>query len=129
MTDPVADMLSRLRNAIAVNKTEISLPYSRFKAELASVLSETGWLNSTNVTGTGIKRELQIEINQSDQPPRISHIKRLSTSGRRLYVSAKEIPAVKNGRGMVVISTSKGLMSGVQARSQSLGGELICEVY
>ena len=128
-TDPVADMLSRIRNAIAVNKREVNLPHSKLKQTVATILVDNGFLVSVKAEGEGPAKALKIVINDEGTSPRLSSIKRLSTPGRRRYVAADGIPIVKRGRGMIVISTSKGVMSGQTARSQSLGGELICEVY
>lgn len=128
-TDPIADMLTRLRNAIAVHKNEVSMPHSKIKQTVAEVLAKSNFVDSVEMVEDGKFKRLKIIINQPDKNPTITEIKRLSTPGRRMYAGSNDIPNVKNGRGMVVISTSKGIMTGSEARSAGLGGELICKVY
>lgn len=129
-TDPIADMLTRIRNAVAVRKHEVSLPHSIIKEQVARILQERKFVDSVHVEGDkpGFK-SLRIVLNGEGSNARITEISRLSTPGRRMYTGAAEIPVVKRGRGIVVISTPKGIMSGDDARKQSLGGELICKVY
>ncbi len=129
-TDPIADMLTRIRNAIAVRKHEVALPHSNIKEAVAKILKDSNFVDGVKVDGdkAGFK-QLLITINSEDSNARITEIARLSTPGRRMYSSAAEIPTVKRGRGIVIVSTSKGVMSGDQAKKQSLGGELICKVY
>lgn len=128
-TDPIADMLSRIRNAIAVNKTEVSLPHSNVKQAVAELLKDNKYLDSVSVADATVGKTLSITINQPQTNARITEIKRLSKPGRRAYTNADKIPAVKRGRGVVIISTSKGMMTGVEAKKQGIGGELICAVY
>lgn len=128
-TDPIADMLSRVRNAVAVNKTEVSMPHSNVKEAVAKILADNGFLSGVKAGEQNGRKTLVIQINTEDEPSRITSISRLSRPGRRLYVKSAAIPTVKRGRGLVVISTSKGIMTGKQAANQKLGGELICEVF
>lgn len=128
-TDPIADMLSRIRNAIAVRKTEVLLPHSKVKEAVASLLQENNFIDRVSVTDASIGKTLHVTINGENTNARITEIKRLSTPGRRYYVAAKDIPSVKSGRGIVIVSTSQGLMTGKQAKSAGVGGELICRVY
>ena len=128
-TDPIADMLARIRNAMLVNKNTVTLPYSKIKHSTADAIKEAGYLTSVSKSGEGNDTVLEITINEVGTNPKISHIKRVSKPGRRTYAKAKHIPVVKNGRGVSIISTSRGIMVGDQARKQSLGGEVICEVY
>lgn len=128
-TDPIADMLTRIRNAIAVNKSELTLPYSSIKEAIAKILVSTNYLNGVSVLNEGTDKLLNIVIASEGLNAKITEIERISKPGRRTYVSAKEIPLVKQGRGMVIVSTSKGIMSGTEARQHKLGGELICKVY
>lgn len=129
-TDPIADMLSRIRNAIMVGRNEVSLPHSKVKETIAKILATNGFIdavhNATDATG---RKQLNIVINPDGASSVITEIARLSSPGRRLYVKSKEIPSVKRGRGIVVISTSQGMMTGDEAKAKSLGGELICKVY
>ncbi len=128
-TDPIADMLTRIRNAINVRKNEVSLPHSNIKEHVARSLMANGFLDDVQVTELGVGKRLTIVINAAEGNARITEIKRLSKPGRRAYSSAAEIPTVKRGRGVVIVSTSKGLMTGTEAKKAGLGGELIASVY
>ncbi|HET7320019.1 MAG TPA: 30S ribosomal protein S8 [Candidatus Saccharimonadales bacterium] len=128
-TDPIADMLSRIRNAIAVRKSEVSLPHSNVKESVARLLKDSNFISDVKVNGEGIAKMLTVIINDEDSNARITEIVRLSTPGRRHYVNVKEIPVVKRGRGIVIVSTSKGMMTGDRAKQERVGGELICKVY
>jgi small subunit ribosomal protein S8 len=128
-TDPIADMLTRIRNAIAVRKSEIVLPHSKVKQAVAELLKQSGFVRDVSVAKATIGKTIKIVINGENENARITEINRLSKPGRRYYASAQEIPTVKHGRGIVIVSTSKGMMSGAQAKKHGLGGELICKVY
>jgi small subunit ribosomal protein S8 len=128
-TDPIADMLTRIRNAIAVGKHEVQLPHSKTKEAVARLLQQSGFIDAVKVTDAGIDKKLAITVNAEHGTARITEIVRLSKPGRRNYAGANKIPVVKRGRGVVIFSTSKGLMTGNQAKSQGVGGELICKVY
>jgi len=128
-TDPIADMLTRIRNAIMVRKNEVTLPHSKLKESVARLLQQSNFVDGVSVDGAGISKVLKVRINNEDSNARITEIVRLSKPGRRYYVNAQEIPTVKRGRGLVIISTSKGLMTGDQAKTEHIGGELICKVY
>jgi small subunit ribosomal protein S8 len=123
-------MLTRIRNAIAVRKTEIILPHSKLKEAVARLLKESNFVDDVSVEGKDVGfKSLKIVLNSENSNARITEIARLSTPGRRLYSSAAEIPTIKRGRGIVIVSTSQGLMLGNEAKSKRLGGELICKVY
>lgn len=128
-TDPVADMLTRIRNAINVKKSEVSMPHSKLKQSVAELLKTSGFLNEVKVVDATVGKVLKIVINSAGQNARITEIVRLSKPGRREYKGAKEIPTVMRGRGIVIVSTSKGLMTGADAKKHGVGGELICKVY
>lgn len=128
-TDPIADMFTRIRNAILVNKADIVLPHSKSKETVARILAENGFLRSVAVKENGYRKSLQIKINPEGANATISEISRLSTPGRRVYVKTDKIPTIKRGRGIVIISTSKGVMTGDEAKTKRLGGELIGKVY
>ena len=128
-TDPIADMLSRIRNAIAVGKSDVVLPHSKTKEAVAKLLKGSGFIVDVKVSDATIGKSLSLTVAGPAQSPRITEITRLSKPGRRYYSSAADIPSVKGGRGMIIISTSKGMMSGTEAKKQGLGGELICKVY
>ena len=122
-------MLTRIRNAILVRKNEVVLPHSNIKEHIARSLKANGFLDDVRVTELSVGKQLHVTINAEGQNARITEIVRLSKPGRRSYSNAKEIPVVKRGRGVVIVSTSKGLMTGEEAKQQGLGGELICKVY
>ena len=128
-TDPIADMLTRIRNAVAVNKNKVSMPHSNIKKTIAEVLVNNGFLVNVEEKGDKGFKSLVITINQENENAKITEIHRLSKPGRRMYAASKEIPSVKYGRGIVVVSTSKGIMDGATAKKAQLGGELICKVY
>ncbi len=128
-TDPISDMLTRIRNAIAVGKTEVSLPHSNIKENVAISLKNNGFLHDVSVSDLSVGKQLHITINLDGENAKITEIKRLSKPGRRSYTNAREMPQVKRGRGVLIISTSKGLMTGEEAKQQGVGGELICQVY
>jgi small subunit ribosomal protein S8 len=128
-TDPIADMLTRIRNAILVNKTEVSMPHSNIKEAVAKLLKDNNFIDGVKVAKADVGKTLTITINSISSNARITEISRLSKPGRRQYVNANEIPVVKRGRGIIIISTSKGVMTGQEAKKAGVGGELICKVY
>jgi small subunit ribosomal protein S8 len=128
-TDPIADMLTRIRNAILVRKHEVSLPHSKIKESVARLLQESNFIDGVSVKDAAVGKTLTVRINDEDSNARITEIVRMSKLGRRHYVNAKEIPVVKRGRGLVIVSTSRGIMTGDKARAEKVGGELICKVY
>lgn len=128
-TDPISDMLTRIRNAIAVRKTDVVLPHSKVKESVAKLLVKNNFLDKVTIADASIGKTIHLTINHEDSNAKINQISRLSTPGRRYYVAAKDIPTVKSGRGLVIISTSKGMMSGNDAKKAGVGGELICKVF
>lgn len=130
-TDPIADMITRIRNSSAVNKPKVSMPHSKVKEAVASLLAQRGFIDtvSTEPSASGVGSILTLTLFGPQSNPRITQIDRLSRPGRRNYVGAKAIPVIKRGRGMVIVSTSKGILTGDQARKEGVGGELICRVY
>ena len=128
-TDPIADMLTRIRNAIAVRKSEVVMPHSNVKQSVAELLKQSGFVKDVKVTDATIGKSLRIVINSDEENARITEIVRLSKPARRSYVGAGQIPPVKGGRGVVIVSTSKGMVLGEDAKKQGVGGELICKVY
>src|SRR3989339_44296 len=127
MTDPIADMLTRLRNAALASKVEVNVPFSKVKFAIAKILEKEKYLAAVQVVEdkTGIKITLKYE----DEKPVISMIKRMSKVGRRVYAKKDELPRVLNGLGIAILSTSKGIMTNREAKHLGLGGEVICEVY
>lgn len=128
-TDPIADMLTRIRNAAAVGKSEVRVPSSKLKLTVARQLQAAGYLADVKVESAKPRDVIAITINNPGENCNITEISRVSTPGRRVYVGASDIPRVKSGRGMVLISTSKGVISGDEAKKQRLGGELLLKVY
>ena len=128
-TDPIADMLTRVRNAINVRKTEVTLPHSKVKESVALLLKANNFIDDVKVVDATVGKSLKLTINSQTSNARITEITRLSKPGRRAYVGSDAIPVVKRGRGLVIVSTSKGMMTGDQAKKQHIGGELICRVY
>ena len=128
-TDPIADLLTRIRNAVMVGKNEITVPSSNLKVTVATELKKAGYLTDVKVETAKPRDVLVVTINKPGESSVINEIKRLSKPGRRVYVGANDIPKVKNGRGVVLISTSKGVVTGQEAVKQRLGGELLLSVY
>jgi small subunit ribosomal protein S8 len=129
MTDPIADMLTRIRNASAVKKAEVVLPFSKLKFNVAKLLEQEKYVGKVEKVKTGKFEELKIVLKYSPQGPAIRHLKRISTPGQRIYVSGKELPRVLNGYGLAIISTSKGVVTNKQAIKQNIGGEFMCEIW
>ena len=128
-TDPVADMLTRIRNAIAVGKTEIRVPTSKLKFAVADKLQKINYLEKVEIEEAQPRGILHIVINEENAPARINEISKVSTPGRRIYAGVNEIPKVKSGRGTVLVSTSKGIMTGQEAVKNKLGGEILVKVW
>ena len=128
-TDPIADLLTRIRNAVMVGKNEITVPSSKIKVTVAQQLKKAGYVTGVKVEAAKPRDILVVTINELGENSTINEIKRLSKPGRRVYVSADEIPKVKSGRGVVLVSTSKGVITGSEAKKQRLGGELLLSVY
>ena len=128
-TDPIADLLTRIRNAAMVGKTEVRVPTSKLKKVVAEQLKKNKYLTDVKEEAGKPRGTLVITINKPGENSTINEITRLSKPGRRVYVKAEEIPKVKSGRGLVLISTSKGVITGHEAVKQRLGGELLLKVY
>ncbi len=128
-TDPIADMLTRIRNAIAAGKREVRLPSSKVKLMVAKQLKKSGYISAVTTEKGKPRDTIIITINEEGENAVISEIQRVSTPGRRVYSSAAELPRIKSGRGILLVSTSKGIMTDADARRNRLGGELICKVY
>ena len=129
MTDPISDMLSRIRNAIIANHNEVVIPHSNVKSHIANVLKEEGYINEVSDSAEGIKKSIKLMLKYSDNGRSvISEIKRVSKPSRRVYVNKTQIPRVKAGMGISILSTSRGIMTGTNARKIGVGGEIICTV-
>lgn len=127
MQDPIADMLTRIRNGQAANKVAISMPSSKLKVAIANVLAEEGYVESVKVV-EGVKPELEITLKYFQNKPVVESIQRVSRPGLRIYKRKDELPKVMGGLGIAVVSTSKGVMTDRKARQEGLGGEIICYV-
>ena len=129
MTDPIADMLSRIRNAIMAKHKEVIVPHSILKNHIANVLKEEGYINNVDIIEKGVKKDIKLKIKYTDSGiPVINTIKRTSKPSRRVYVNKHHIPRVTAGMGISILSTSKGIMTGTNARKLGVGGEIICTV-
>lgn len=130
MTDPIADMLTRIRNAIAAKHARVDIPGSKLKLEVAKILKEEGYINNYTTKGEGPKYVIRIFLRYDAKgTSSITNLRRVSRPGRRVYVGADEIPKVLGGYGINIVSTSQGLMSGRRARKANVGGEILAEVY
>ena len=130
MTDPIADMLTRMRNAIAARHTRVDIPASKLKLEIARILKEEGYVNNFVVKGEGPRRVIRIFLRYDARgTSSISYLQRVSRPGRRVYLGATEIPKVLGGYGISIVSTSRGLMSGKRARREKIGGEVLADIY
>jgi len=130
MTDPIADMLARIRNAVAAKHSRVDVPASKLKLEIARILKEEGYINNFVVKGEGVKKIVRIFLRYDSRgTSSITHLQRVSRPGRRVYVGSHQIPRVLGGYGVNIVSTSRGLMSGKTARRENVGGELLAEVY
>ena len=130
VTDPISDLLTRLRNASMVSKPSVSIPHSNFKLELAKLLKNEGYVSDVKVSGEGVKKLIDIDMKYSHEGMSvISGMNRLSKPGQRVYSSFDKLPRNNGGLGTVIVSTSRGLLSDSEARKRKLGGELICEVW
>ena len=134
-TDPISDMLTRIRNASAVKKDEAVLPFSKLKFEVAKVLKNNGYIKEVEKISASKSREangfdeLRIELKYQDDKSVITKLRKISKPGRRVYVSKDNLPYVLNNFGIAIISTPQGLMTNKEARKKGVGGEVLCEVY
>ncbi|MBL7053075.1 MAG: 30S ribosomal protein S8, partial [Candidatus Portnoybacteria bacterium] len=126
MVDPISDMLTRIRNAQAVSNETVLVPFSNLKLNLAKILEKEGLISKVNVQGRKISKIIEIKLGYKDGAPVISNIKRISKPGQRIYIKKDEIKQIRQGYGLSIISTSKGLMTNKEARKKGLGGEVIC---
>ena len=129
MTDPISDMLARIRNAINAKHSETLVPHSKIKYEIARVLKEEGYIGNAEVVGDGAKKTIKLNLRNDDNGSSvITAMKRVSKPSRRVYVNKTNIPRVSDGMGITILSTSKGIMTGTNARKIGVGGELICTI-
>lgn len=129
MTDPVADMLTRIRNAGRAGHRRVDIPVSKFKTQIAQLLRDNHYIHDYKVLDDGAHGVLRVYLKYHENRPVIREVQRISTPGLRRYVKAREIPRVKNGLGMAIVSTPRGVMSDRDARRTRIGGELIAMVW
>jgi small subunit ribosomal protein S8 len=129
-TDPIADFLTRIRNGLRADHDEVEMPSSRFKAEIARILQEQGYIEGYETETARVGKVLRVRLKYTeDRKPVITGIERLSKPGRRRYVTAGEVPRIYGGMGTAIVSTSKGVMTGHDARREGVGGELVARVW
>ena len=128
-TDQIADLITRIRNAVMVGKTEILVPTSKLKLAVTEILVKNGYLSSYDVVEGTPRGMLHVVINEPGTIAKISEISKISKPGRRVYSAASDLPTIKSGRGMIIVSTSKGLMTGKDAKKNHLGGEILVKVW
>ncbi|MDB6131406.1 MAG: rpsH [Verrucomicrobiales bacterium] len=128
MTDPISDMLTRIRNANQALLPSLEMPHSKMKESIARILKDEGYITDVSVDGTPIKK-LKLKLKYDGRKAVIEGLRRISTPGLRRYSGANDVPRVRAGLGISILSTSQGLMTGVEARKKNLGGELICYVW
>ena len=129
MTDPITDMLNRIKNAQVSKKEQVVLPFSNFKYEIAKILESEGFIGKIEKKGRKASKVLEITLKYENKIPVISGVRKISKPGQRIYSPSRDIKAVRGGYGISIISTSKGLMTGIEAKKQKLGGEVLCEIW
>ena len=129
LTDPLGDMLTRIRNGQRAKKDSVLSPASKLRARVLEVLQREGYIRGFSEDATGAHPQLRIELKYFEGEPAIKHVQRISKPGRRVYSGSKELPIVRNGLGITIVSTPKGVLSDAEARSQNVGGEVLAEVF
>lgn len=129
MTDPLSDMLTRIRNGQQAKKDSVMSPASTLRARVLEVLQREGFIRGYSEEDIGKHKGLRIELKYFEGQPAIQHLQRVSTPGRRVYSGAKELPRVRNGLGITIVSTPRGVLSDAEARAQNVGGEVLAEVF
>ena len=129
MTDPIADMLTRIRNAVRAGHEKVDVPASKLKLNIANLLKEEGFINSHRVIKDGKQGIIRITLRYHKGVPVLSNLQRISRPGRRIYVDKDEIPVIRGGLGVAIISTSNGVMTDAAAKKKGIGGEVVCAVW
>tara|TARA_Y100000768_G_scaffold373950_1_gene343152 strand:+ start:640 stop:1035 length:396 start_codon:yes stop_codon:yes gene_type:complete len=129
LSDPIGDMIARVKNAQARNHKNVELPSSNFKSKIANILKNEGFIKNFKVIGEEKKPVLSLELKYHSGNPVISSFERVSKPGRRIFSSADSLPKINNGLGIAIVSTPKGVMTDMDARKQKIGGEIICKVF
>lgn len=128
MSDPIADMLTRIYNAQMVGKPDVSMPASNLKSAIASVMQQEGYIDSFSMSDKSVGANLTIKLKYYDQKPVIERLQRVSKPSLRIYTNSADMPSVMNGLGIVIVSTPKGVMTGQKAKAQNMGGEVLCSI-
>ena len=129
LSDPIGDMIARVKNAQARNHKKVELPSSNFKSKIADILKNEGFIKDFEITEENKKPVLSLELKYHSGNPVISNFERVSKPGRRVFSSADSLPKINNGLGIAIVSTPKGVMTDIDARKQKVGGEIICKVF
>ena len=129
LSDPIGDMIARVKNAQARNHKKVELPSSNFKSKIANILKNEGFIKDFKILAEGKKPILSLELKYHSGNPVISNFERVSKPGRRIFSSAESLPKINNGLGIAIVSTPKGVMSDIDARKNKIGGEIICKVF
>ncbi len=129
MTDPLGDMLTRIRNGQSAKKDSVLTPASRLRASVLDVLQREGYIRGYTREAVGSVPSIRIELKYFEGLPAIQHLSRVSKPGRRVYAGAQSLPRVKNGLGITIVSTPKGVLSDAEARTENVGGEILCQVF
>ena len=129
LSDPIGDMIARIKNAQARNHKKVELPSSNFKSKIAEILKNEGFIKDCKIIDDGKKPVLTLELKYHSGNPVINNFERVSKPGRRIFSSADSLPRINNGLGIAIVSTPKGVMTDIDARKQKIGGEIICKVF
>ena len=129
LTDPLGDLLTRIRNGQRAKKDSVLSPASKLRARVLEVLQREGYIRGYTEDATGVHPQLRIELKYFEGAPAIKHVARVSKPGRRVYSGSKELPVIRNGLGITIVSTPRGVLSDAEARAQNVGGEVLAEVF
>ena len=129
ITDPISDMLTRIRNALMAGKSEVVFPFSKIKLTIAEILKREGFISEVITEGISSKKNIKVILKYKNNKPSIDSIRRISKPGRRIYFDTREIKQTMKGRGIFILSTSMGVMTNKEANKNNVGGEVLCEVY
>lgn len=129
MTDPIADMIIRIKNALLAGRESVAIPHSKMKAAIAQILQQEGYVNEVSVEETKPQATIMIDLKYVGDTPAITDVKRVSKPGRRQYTGSGAVPKTLGGYGITIMTTSKGVMTGVNARKQNVGGEILCQIW
>lgn len=129
MTDPIADMIIRVKNAFMANRAEVSIPHSKVKEAIAKILEAEGYVESFEVEPTVPQKTINVKLKYVGKIPAITEVRRMSKPGRRVYSTVKDIPKALGGYGVTIVSTSKGVVTDADARKMNVGGEVLCQIW